>query len=145
MNSNTLNKIFIVVTVAVILLGVLTFFIKPVDAPTPESTDSALSEDITATLSITDFVTDAPVAVTADTSVLSVLQTLNENNPDLQLATESYEGLGTLVTSMAGQENGTDGQYWQYTVDGVMPQVGADAYVLQGGEAVVWEFKASEY
>lgn len=48
---------------------------------------------------------------------------------------------GTMVTSINGLANGTNGKYWMYYVDGKQAAVGADAYVLRGGEQVTWKFE----
>lgn len=97
------------------------------------------------TLSIDGLYEDRAVSFEHGDTVLDVLTTLNESDSTLELSLETYEGLGTLVTGMAGMENGTNDQYWQYTVDGEMPMVGADAYVLNGGETVEWMFSDSEF
>lgn len=74
-------------------------------------------------------------------TVLELLTRLNATDPDLGLATEDYGDMGILVTAMGGLVNGTDGNYWQYQVDGETPMIGADQYELTDGKAVVWEFK----
>ncbi len=53
--------------------------------------------------------------------------------------------MGVLVDAMGDHVNGTDNKYWQYEVNGEAPMIGADKYELQGGDSVVWEFKASEF
>ena len=46
---------------------------------------------------------------------------------------------------MYGAANGTDEKYWQYLVDGIMPQIGADQYILKDGESIEWNFEKSAY
>ncbi len=77
-------------------------------------------------------------------TVLSVLQALDAENPTLKLETKAYVGLGTLVTTLYGLENGTEQKYWQYEVNGAAPLVAVDAYMLAPGDLVTWEFKESE-
>lgn len=84
---------------------------------------------------------EIPVGTTA----LAMLTILNANDPQVQLLTETYEGLGVLVTGIGGVENGTDNKYWQYSVNGDMPMVGADQLIVHNGDLIKWEFKASEF
>jgi hypothetical protein len=84
------------------------------------------------------------VAINQGTSVLELLQRLGADN-GLSVSTESYEGLGVLVTAIGETINGQDNKYWQYFINGAMPLVGAGGYVLSGGERVEWKFaEASE-
>jgi len=85
------------------------------------------------------------VSITTDETALEVLLLLDAEDPTLQLSTKAYAGLGTLVESMAEQHNGTDNKYWQYTINGEMPMVGADAYVLHDGDSIQWSFATSEF
>ena len=96
-------------------------------------------------LSIQDLQTYETLSISEDQTLLDVLTELNIADPNLQLTTKEYPGLGTLVESMAGKANGTDNKYWQYKVNGVMPQVGADHYKLVDGDTVEWSFVASEF
>ncbi len=75
--------------------------------------------------------------------MLALLMQQNTTDPKMRLVTQEYSGLGALVTSMGGQTNGTDKQYWQYRVNGVEPQVGASGYILKNGDAVEWVFAPS--
>jgi hypothetical protein len=85
------------------------------------------------------------VSISEHQILLDVLTELNAADRNLQLATKEYPGLGTLVESMAGKTNGSDNKYWQYKVNGVMPQVGADHYKLVDGDTVEWNFVTSEF
>ncbi|MDP2656407.1 MAG: DUF4430 domain-containing protein [bacterium] len=77
-------------------------------------------------------------------TILDVMKTLNIQDPQVQLSTKEYAGLGTLIDGINGVTNGTDGKYWQYKVNGVMPQIGADAYILNKGDQIEWFFAGSE-
>jgi len=66
-------------------------------------------------------------------------------NLGLQLKSKSYGEMGVLVEAMGDKTNGTDNSYWQYTVNGEAPMIGADSYILVDGDLVEWEFKASEF
>ena len=58
---------------------------------------------------------------------------------------KDYGELGKLVTKIKNQENGQEQKYWQYYVNGQMPQVGADKYVPQAGEKIEWRFAESKF
>lgn len=146
MNNKNLSKILIVIVTAIIAVSALTFFIKTSEAPEhTEAIDVVVNNEQSVTLSIEGLYEDTQVPITSDTTALSLLEKLNEEDPGLQLEIETYEGLGSLVTAIAGQKNGDDNHYWQYTVNGEMPMVGAGDYTLTDGETVAWEFKASEF
>ncbi len=79
----------------------------------------------------------------SNVTLLQILTALNEQRPSMQLSTKTYTGIGTLVDGMYGMHNGEDNKYWQYTVNGVMPQIGADAYIPQPGDSIEWYFAES--
>jgi len=111
--------------------------------PTPQEEKGTL-ETISITLTIEGGRGNEPIAVSSDTTLLEVLQTLNTENSEIKLSTKEYAGMGTLIESIYGYKNGTDGKYWQYKVNGVMPQIGADKYILKAGDSVEWFFAASK-
>jgi hypothetical protein len=56
---------------------------------------------------------------------------------------KTYPGMGDLVTSIGGFANGSSQNYWQYTANGNYVPVGADDYVPQPGDRIVWKFMKS--
>lgn len=111
---------------------------------TTEQADTASTteeESETVTLSIQGIYDAVATPIEAGETLLAFLTRLDAANPDLDLATQDYGDLGILVTGMGGLTNGTDGNYWQYEIDGTVPMVGAAEYELHDGETVVWEFK----
>lgn len=105
------------------------------------SQDSQNNQQLqTVTLTIEELYSNKQVAITTDQTVLQVLQSLNNADPQVRLSTKEYSGLGTLVESMAGQTNRTNDEYWQYKVNGMMPQIGADQYKLKAGDSIEWYF-----
>lgn len=62
--------------------------------------------------------------------------------PPLAVASQGT-GQGVYVTAIDGvvQNQNGDGYWWVYFVNGQEPDVGANAYVLQGGESIVWDYK----
>jgi len=109
----------------------------PTQAPTQENAGSI-------TLAIEGLYERQSVSVSAGTTVLELLETLDTQDPAIKLSTKDYTGLGVLIDSIGELKNGTGGKYWQYRVNGVMPQVGAGAYVLKNGDSVEWFFAASQ-
>lgn len=95
-------------------------------------------------LTIEGLYTSKTISVASDETVLQMLQTINAEDPQVQLSTKDYPGMGTLVDGMHGMKNGTDKKYWQYQVNGVMPQIGADQLKLKNGDAVEWIFGSSQ-
>lgn len=109
------------------------------DEKSSASTTPAVTDSIT--LTIQSVYQATTTAISSGQTVLELLALLNLNDPTLELVTQDYGDMGVLVTAMGGLVNGTDGKYWQYTVNEVPPLIGADQYELHAGDAVVWEFK----
>lgn len=78
-------------------------------------------------------------------TLLGIMRQMNETNPNLNIQTQDYEGLGSLVVQIGAWRNGTDEKYWQYTVNGEVPMVGADQYIIKEGDKIKWEFKKSDF
>ncbi|QQS23241.1 DUF4430 domain-containing protein [bacterium] len=83
---------------------------------------------------------DRQVAFKDGQTALQALQNLNDNDPSIQLSVKEFSGLGTLVESLGGISNGTDGKYWHYKVNGALPMVGADQYKLLPDDKLEWYF-----
>ena len=139
--------------VAIVLLGLVVIFsgityISRENVKLPsEQIQSEVVDDKTMqiTLSIDGLYDQKEVSIKVGDTILKLLTDLNEADENLKLKTKSYGELGVLVESIGGMTNGTDNKYWQYSVDGVAPMVGADAYTLESGETILWEFKTSEF
>ena len=114
-----------------------------VNAPT-HITPPKGSESRYASLTIEGLYDGMPIPVETGETLLRVLERLNEEDTNLQLGVKEYAGLGTLVTSIGGRENGTDDKYWQYEVNGVMPMIGADQYIPKEDEDIRWFFDTSQ-
>ncbi|MEM5370934.1 DUF4430 domain-containing protein [Paraburkholderia azotifigens] len=52
-------------------------------------------------------------------------------------------GAGLFITGLGGVEanQGGNGYWWVYLVNGKMPEVSCAAYALQLGDSVVWDYK----
>ena len=57
---------------------------------------------------------------------------------------KTYPGMGDLVTRIGGFENSTGQNYWQYSVNGHYVPVGADDYMPQPGDSIIWKFTKSQ-
>ena len=53
--------------------------------------------------------------------------------------------MGILIEAIGEKENGKDGKYWLYYVNGEMPQVAADKQILKANEVVEFKFEKSPF
>lgn len=67
-----------------------------------------------------------------------------EQGGQISLSVADYD-FGTLIEEIDGYKNGTDSRYWMYYVNGEMPMVGIDAYVLSAGDEVEFKFEKSQF
>lgn len=104
-----------------------------------ESPNTTITEGVSITIAGRSF--NSPAGET----VLKMLSALDKTDPLLKLETKEYVGLGALVTSMYGHTNGVGENYWQYTVNGVAPQVGAGEYRPVPGDRIVWTYEQSKF
>jgi len=80
-----------------------------------------------------------------DDTVFSLLQRCSSNN-DISFEYTYYEAFDAiLINSIHTAENGADGKYWQYYVNGDIPMVGADKYIVTNGDYVEWRFEVVPY
>ena len=140
MKKNIL-KFSLLTVLALSLIGGVSFLInqtKPSPAQVSETQKTTIS------LSIQDVYEGKQIAIAEGKTVLAMLEKLNAEDTKLQLSTKSYTGLGTLIDGLGIHKNGTDKKYWQYKVNGVMPQIGADQYILKAGDSIEWFFATSK-
>ncbi len=137
----------IVLAVAIIAAAivVLAYYSRPRSEITPPTADFPGPEAANVTLKIEGLYSGQAVLIKSDEAVLEMLRALNAIDPQLQLITKEYAGLGILVEGLNGRQNGTDNKYWQYSVNGVRPAVGADQLKLADGDIVEWDFSPSEF
>ncbi len=83
---------------------------------------------------------DGPVRVAV--GIATVWDVLDARTLQPRLAPRAQgEGPALYVTAIGGVEQSPEtGHHWVYLVDGEEPPVGPDAYVLRGGERIVWEY-----
>jgi predicted transcriptional regulator len=97
------------------------------------------------TITIEDLYLDKEVSISSNETVLQVLQRLDTEDQQVQLVIKDYSGLGVLIEGMGGKANGEKEEYWQYKVNEIMPQVGADKQKVKNGDYIEWYFGPSEY
>ena len=85
-------------------------------------------------------ITDNLVAKPGDTAY-SVLQRSAQENSFSIDATYYAQFDSTLINSINNAVGGTDGNYWQYYVNGRLPEVGADKYPVTNGDVLTWSFE----
>ena len=62
----------------------------------------------------------------------------------IALKTKTYD-IGILVEAIRDKENGQDGKYWLYYVNGEMPMVAADKLIIKPGDKVEFKFEKSPF
>ncbi len=140
-----MKKYYLVGILAALVLiigGIFTF--SPSQSTPASSQQNTQTAEISVTLSIDRLYEAKSVTAQSGETLLSLMQRLDTIDPSLLLKTKEYSGLGILIEGIGELQNGTDGKYWQYTVNGVMPQIGADKLILSTGDQIVWSFKASQ-
>ncbi|MDI6591683.1 MAG: DUF4430 domain-containing protein [Patescibacteria group bacterium] len=63
---------------------------------------------------------------------------------NLPLKTKTYD-IGIFIEAIGDRENGQDGKYWLYYVNGVLPMVAADKMELKIGDKVEFKFEKSPF
>ena len=63
---------------------------------------------------------------------------------NLTLKFKTYD-IGVFIEAIGNKENGEDGKYWLYYVNGEMPQVAADKQLLIPGDKVEFKFEKSPF
>jgi len=140
MKKNILKSAFLAI-LALSLIGGVSFLINQTK---PSPTQVSETQKTTISLSIQDVYEAKQVIIAEGETVLTVLEKLNKEDSQLTLSTKTYKGLGVLVEGIGAHKNGTDTKYWQYKVNGVMPQIGADQYTLKSGDSIEWFFATSK-
>lgn len=135
-----------IVGVGVVIVALL-FGISAITERNEVAQESAQTIPQTGDLTITieGLYTNKNVQFSSPKTALEILRQLDAGQEEMQLATKEYSGLGVLVEGIGGKTNGVNDEYWQYKVNGVMPQVGADKLEVKNGDVVEWYFDKSEF
>jgi len=62
----------------------------------------------------------------------------------LALKTKNYD-IGIFIETIGDKENGQDGKYWLYYINGEMPMVAADKKEIKAGDKVEFKFEKSPF
>lgn len=62
----------------------------------------------------------------------------------LTLKTKTFD-IGIMIEAIGNKENGKEGKYWFYYVDGEMPMVAADKKELKPGDKIEFKFEKSPF
>lgn len=146
MRKKTLwNIVGIGVVAVILLLGIEMLVEKTGTRSVPVEQTKVAEEERTVTLTIEGSYVEKVVTFSPPKTVLEILEQQNETDGNVRLVTKEYPGLGTLVESIGGIANGENGEYWQYNINGEMPQIGADQLQVENGDVIDWYFEASEF
>jgi hypothetical protein len=63
---------------------------------------------------------------------------------NISLKTKNYD-IGIFIEAIGDKENGQNGKYWLYYVNGEMPQIAADKKELKPGDKVEFKFEKSPF
>lgn len=137
------QALIVTAVIVVILFGLSAVITRNEISKEEEVLNTSQTETIT--LTIEGIYDDRQVLVSESTTVLGLLRQLDEESEQMKLVTKEYGEYGVLVESMGGKTNGDEDEFWQYRINGVMPQIGADKLKLNNGDSVEWYFEASEF
>ena len=121
--------------VAFTALGIVLYATPGVQEPVRQEAPA-----ISATIAVDGVLPKETRALAIGTSALQLL-IASADEKNLEIRTKEYPGMGTLVEKIGSAENGADGKYWMYYVNGVFAPIGADAYVIQPGDILEWKFE----
>lgn len=131
----------IIIVLILVVGGAFVFYPSPDVTIPPQET--VQNNEISVSLSVEGVYESKTVTAHSDETALSLLERLNEEDSQVTLEVKKYSGLGSLVENIGELHNGTDNKYWQYTVNDVMPQIGADKFTLSNGDQIKWFFNTS--
>ena len=60
------------------------------------------------------------------------------------LKTKIYD-IGIFIEAIGDKENGQDGKYWLYYINGEMPMVSADNMEIRAGDKIEFKFEESQF
>lgn len=142
-------KALAVFGVGLFLLVALYLWRVPVSVAPTLQTDRMVEsiQSITLTLQTPvesrDFTVDCPGSTACDLTAFSALQKAVEHDT-IAMQYKTYDGLGVMITSVAGFENGQDGKYWVYEINGQKIAAAADQQALQFADQLLWKFVIPE-
>lgn len=136
------RTLFTIVAIALLFSAGLYVFLTPQKVTAPEVRRAP--EAISVEISIEGFLASTSLSILSGTNLLDATRDVARTYA-IDIHEETYDGLGTLITGFGTTTNGTGNRYWQYTVNGTMPMVGAGALTLSPGDSIRWYFAESEF
>lgn len=139
-------NIFLIIGIILVLIGVL--FIDRFERLLPQKEFSQPKEEIEkqAVLVIDDGRGQPgtfSISFREKTTAFDLLKNKTEEL-GLNLKTKTYD-IGVFIEAIGDRENGQDGFYWMYYINGQMPQVAADKQELNPGDKVEFKFEKSPF
>lgn len=146
MKKNTFLKILIVIIV--VFLGWLVFS-NPISRPVneKETTDLLDQEEETeeAVLIINNGIQSKTFTVEFEQGMTAFdLLKIKAEETNLVLKIENYD-IGIFIEAIGEQENGQDGKYWLYYLNGEMPMVASDKNEIKAGDKVEFKFEEPSF
>lgn len=141
------NKIvFIIIGLIIIAGGYFVFSDMPADFLQKDK--APVSSDVGEKITLSIDSGDGNIkTVQADLSENSTVYDLLKNGAQelgLPLNAENFD-TGVMIKTIGDKENGQDGKYWLYYVNGEMPMVSADKEELKSGDKVEFKFEKSPF
>lgn len=142
------KKLLVVIAIiAIIIVGDLLYFLPapqpPVSTPdAPVAVQRLISIEIRADEQGKTYTLPC-AGDDCQLTAFTALQKIGEDDT-IGLQYKMYDGLGVMVTELAGVKNGTDGKYWVYEVNGHKIPSAADVYALHAGDNLLWKFVTPE-
>lgn len=142
-----MNKKIVWQVLALIFVGIVLVFGTSAIVEHNQDNEQSVQQTSQNTVKVTieGIYENKEVVISEHETVLGILRVLNANDSRIQLLTKEYSGLGTLVERIGNRTNGSNNEYWQYKVNGVMPQISADTLEIKDGDVVEWYFEKSEF
>ncbi len=138
MASSKLKVSLIVASVVVLVLAGVSFLVGT-ETPTD---NSVVNNTVSTARLIVDFgdgeIKHFKLEPHGENLFLLMKGKLSEEGIDV--AYETFTGLGELITRIGDKKGGDGGKYWQYWINGNYAQVGASSYVPKAGDIIEWRF-----
>ena len=145
MRENIFNKILIgiivILTACFLFSGVINRFVGEEKTTDPLIPEEKSGEEVILVIDngvkLETFMVEFSEGITAFDLLKNKAEELN-----LDLEIKTYD-IGVLIEAIGDEENGRDGKYWMYYVNGEMPMVASDKNKIKVGDKVEFKFEES--
>ncbi|XOB46594.1 MAG: DUF4430 domain-containing protein [Candidatus Nealsonbacteria bacterium] len=139
--------IFTVIAIILVIIGWMGFSNKGVPPTSLEEVEIS-QQEVKQGVSLTiDNGEEPPKIIESEfREGTTVFDLLKEKTRELDsaLKTKTYD-FGVLIEAIGDKENGQDGKYWLYYVNGEMPMVVADKKEIKPGDKIEFKFEKSPF